>query len=79
MGVSIALFNQVSRIAIFPLVSVTTSFVAEEDTMTGGSQDFKDMINLEDASINDCENKMLIPQNGVLNLIFRYIHLLVQY
>ncbi|KAL3529866.1 hypothetical protein ACH5RR_009188 [Cinchona calisaya] len=33
VGVSIALFNQVSRIAIFPLVSVTTSFVAEEDTM----------------------------------------------
>lgn len=31
MGVSIAVFNQVSRIAIFPLVSVTTSFVAEED------------------------------------------------
>lgn len=31
LGVSIAVFNQVSRIAIFPLVSVTTSFVAEED------------------------------------------------
>ncbi|KAK4773575.1 hypothetical protein SAY87_028594 [Trapa incisa] len=34
VGVSIALFNQVSRIAIFPPVSVTTSFVAEEDTTT---------------------------------------------
>ncbi|PRQ54648.1 putative multi antimicrobial extrusion protein [Rosa chinensis] len=32
-GVSIALFNQASRITIFPLVSVTTSFVAEEDTV----------------------------------------------
>ncbi|XP_058073633.1 protein DETOXIFICATION 42-like isoform X2 [Magnolia sinica] len=31
VGVSIAVFNQVSRVAIFPLVSVTTSFVAEED------------------------------------------------
>lgn len=31
-GVSIALFNQASRITIFPLVSITTSFVAEEDT-----------------------------------------------
>jgi Na+-driven multidrug efflux pump len=29
VGVAIAVFNQVSRIAIFPLVSVTTSFVAE--------------------------------------------------
>jgi protein involved in sex pheromone biosynthesis len=33
VGVSIALFNQASRIAIFPLVSITTSFVAEEDTL----------------------------------------------
>lgn len=31
VGVAIAVFNQVSKIAIFPLVSVTTSFVAEED------------------------------------------------
>ena len=33
VGVSIALFNQVSRITIFPFVSFTTSFVAEEDTI----------------------------------------------
>ncbi|XP_058072427.1 protein DETOXIFICATION 42-like [Magnolia sinica] len=33
VGVSIAIFNQVSRIAIFPLVSITTSFVAEEDAL----------------------------------------------
>ncbi|RDX97466.1 Protein DETOXIFICATION 43, partial [Mucuna pruriens] len=32
-GVSIALFNQASRITIFPLVSITTSFVAEENTL----------------------------------------------
>ncbi|PKA49850.1 MATE efflux family protein 1 [Apostasia shenzhenica] len=31
VGISIAVFNQASRVAIFPLVSVTTSFVAEED------------------------------------------------
>lgn len=31
VGVSIAVFNQVSRITMFPLVSITTSFVAEED------------------------------------------------
>lgn len=34
VGVAIALFNQASKIAIFPLVSVTTSFVAEEDART---------------------------------------------
>ncbi|XP_061336765.1 protein DETOXIFICATION 43-like isoform X4 [Gastrolobium bilobum] len=33
VGVSIALFNQASRITIFPLVSITTSFVAEENTI----------------------------------------------
>src|ERR1044072_1316940 len=32
-GVAVALFNQASRITIFPLVSITTSFVAEEDTI----------------------------------------------
>ncbi|KAK7278894.1 hypothetical protein RJT34_23933 [Clitoria ternatea] len=31
VGVSIAIFNQVSKITIIPLVSVTTSLVAEED------------------------------------------------
>ncbi|XAR54357.1 hypothetical protein NMG60_11029443 [Bertholletia excelsa] len=33
VGVSIAIFNQVSKVTIFPLVSITTSFVAEEDTV----------------------------------------------
>lgn len=33
VGVSIAIFNQASRITIFPLVSITTSFVAEEDAI----------------------------------------------
>lgn len=32
VGVSIAIFNQASKITIFPLVSITTSFVAEEET-----------------------------------------------
>nr|VDD47039.1 unnamed protein product [Brassica oleracea] len=33
VGVSIAIFQQASRITIFPIVSVTTSFIAEEDTL----------------------------------------------
>ncbi|KAI4304810.1 hypothetical protein MLD38_040276 [Melastoma candidum] len=37
VGVSIALFNQVSKVAIFPLVSITTSFVAEEDAVCSKS------------------------------------------
>ena len=31
VGISIAVFNQASKIAIFPLVSITTSFVAEDE------------------------------------------------
>lgn len=33
VGVAIAIFNQVSKVAIFPIVNITTSFVAEEDTV----------------------------------------------
>ena len=34
VGISIAIFNQASKIAIFPLVSITTSFVAETERLT---------------------------------------------
>ncbi|KAL2535802.1 MATE efflux family protein 1 [Forsythia ovata] len=63
VGVSIALFNQVSRIAIFPLVSITTSFVAEEDTIAKATPDMKDNTNLENGSTLDSENKTLIPHD----------------
>ncbi|CAK9146887.1 unnamed protein product [Ilex paraguariensis] len=63
VGVSIALFNQASRIAIFPLVSVTTSFVAEEDTVTKASPEAQESKNLEMGSIINNENEKLIPQN----------------
>ncbi|KAI3826517.1 hypothetical protein L1987_00565 [Smallanthus sonchifolius] len=43
VGVSIAVFNQVSRIAIFPLVSITTSFVAEEDAVSDSSHENLEM------------------------------------
>ncbi|PHU03281.1 MATE efflux family protein 1 [Capsicum chinense] len=74
VGVSIAVFNQASRIAIFPLVSVTTSFVAEEDTVAKVSpeprdteiQDLQsqDAEGLDTESQSNNENKELIPQNG---------------
>jgi len=40
VGVAIAVFNQVMKVCIYPLVSVTTSFVAEEDAIlsTGGAK-----------------------------------------
>ncbi|XP_061350239.1 protein DETOXIFICATION 42-like [Gastrolobium bilobum] len=61
VGVSIALFNQISRIAIFPLVSVTTSFVAEEDTLNGASPLVKESKCLKTGPIMDAEMKELIP------------------
>ncbi|XP_047153706.1 protein DETOXIFICATION 42-like isoform X2 [Vigna umbellata] len=62
VGVSIALFNQVSRIAIFPLVSVTTSFVAEEDTLSGASPQVEEGKCLEAGGPVDTETKELLPQ-----------------
>ncbi|OMP07146.1 hypothetical protein COLO4_07592 [Corchorus olitorius] len=64
VGVSIALFNQVSRIAIFPLVSVTTSFVAEEDTIGRVNSEEKESEYLETGLCANNENKELIPQKG---------------
>lgn len=64
VGVSIAVFNQVSRIAIFPLVSVTTSFVAEEDTITRCNSVPQDPESFDiGGSTPGCECKKLIPQN----------------
>ncbi|KAK7261531.1 hypothetical protein RIF29_27845 [Crotalaria pallida] len=64
VGVSIALFNQVSRIAIFPLVSVTTSFVAEEDTLSGKSPQVDENVSLEAGLPKDSETKEFLPQKG---------------
>lgn len=64
VGVSIALFNQVSRVAIFPLVSVTTSFVAEEDAVTNVGPEPQDGDFLESGNSVANETKELIPQFG---------------
>lgn len=61
VGVSIALFNQVSRIAIFPLVSITTSFVAEEDAKATSMEN--EDLEMSSGSHNN-ETKELIPQTG---------------
>ncbi|KAL5708274.1 Protein DETOXIFICATION 42 [Ranunculus cassubicifolius] len=63
VGVSIAVFNQISRITIFPLVSVTTSFVAEEDTASRIT-DVDESDNLEKALPENSEMKELIKSSG---------------
>ncbi|XP_041026224.1 protein DETOXIFICATION 42-like isoform X4 [Juglans microcarpa x Juglans regia] len=64
VGVSIAVFNQVSKIAIIPLVSVTTSFVAEEDANERLSMEADDSEVLKKGYAVDLEMEMkeLIPQ-----------------
>jgi hypothetical protein len=85
VGISIAVFNQVSKVAIFPLVSVTTSFVAEEDATqrlnteeddneTGA--DHNGVIKKDYAVHNqEIEMEELIPQVGVLFLFFPFLFL----
>lgn len=64
VGVSIAVFNQVSRIAIFPLVSITTSFVAEEDTVGRLANKVPENEILEKGLATDDEMEELIPGDG---------------
>lgn len=66
VGVSIAVFNQVSRIAIFPLVSITTSFVAEEDAVKRVSPEAQKSSYLEMGVTKNSETKELISQTGKL-------------
>uniref|UniRef100_A0A0D9VRA0 Protein DETOXIFICATION n=1 Tax=Leersia perrieri TaxID=77586 RepID=A0A0D9VRA0_9ORYZ len=55
VGVSIAIFNQVSKVCIYPLVSVTTSFVAEEDAIISKCIEENSSQDLEKASPVDSE------------------------
>ncbi|PWA40288.1 MATE efflux family protein [Artemisia annua] len=52
VGISIAIFNQVSKVAIFPLVSITTSFVAEEETIGRMENEAVKVQIIEKASMN---------------------------
>ncbi|KAJ1697395.1 hypothetical protein LUZ63_005907 [Rhynchospora breviuscula] len=64
VGVSIAIFNQVSKVCIYPLVSVATSFVAEEDAIICNPIDEENMkdpekalppIGAEESSLSESE------------------------
>lgn len=71
VGVSIAVFNQVSRIAIFPLVSITTSFVAEEDaTSKIRSIEEQETDNMEKALPKSSEMKESSTQAGRPNFVY---------
>ncbi|OAY68220.1 Protein DETOXIFICATION 42, partial [Ananas comosus] len=61
VGVSIAIFNQVSKVCIYPLVSVTTSFVAEEDAIISKGVEEEKSEDLEKASSADNDMNELPP------------------
>ncbi|KAL7083579.1 hypothetical protein ACP275_14G173000 [Erythranthe tilingii] len=54
VGVSIAIFNQASKVTIFPLVSITTSFVAEEETLKRMSEKLQQQEDEEDDVAKPC-------------------------
>ncbi|XP_062173806.1 protein DETOXIFICATION 43-like [Alnus glutinosa] len=69
VGVAIAIFNQASRITMYPIVSITTSFVAEEDTMDRSAIEAqkvegKKLENLEEASPKNVEMQEPSPKNA---------------
>ncbi|KAI3937834.1 hypothetical protein MKW92_039111 [Papaver armeniacum] len=72
VGVAIAVFNQVSRIAIFPLVSITTSFVAEEDAVSRLNTESKETDNMEKACLENSEVKELITKADAGNTANKY-------
>ncbi|GFY92240.1 MATE efflux family protein [Actinidia rufa] len=65
VGVAIAIFNQASKVTIFPLVSITTSFVAEEDTIRRISSE-SPKENLEKISAKNNEMKEFAPDDVAL-------------
>ncbi|KAL7138502.1 hypothetical protein ABFS83_10G168500 [Erythranthe nasuta] len=66
VGVAIAIFNQASKVAIFPLVSITTSFVAEEDAKTNSKgEEYQNIEMVDKQSAVDNEKEEMIPKSGI--------------
>lgn len=77
MGVSIAIFNQVSKIAIIPLVSVTTSMVAEEDSAEKIKTQAEDKELLhKESSVNEEIKLNVEVQSGILPFFYFMFYLL---
>ncbi|KAL7097940.1 hypothetical protein ACP275_10G174500 [Erythranthe tilingii] len=68
VGVAIAIFNQASKVAIFPLVSITTSFVAEEDAKTNSKgEEYQNIEMLDKQSAVDNEKEEMIPKSEMIS------------
>jgi len=71
VGVSIAIFNQASKVTIFPLVSITTSFVAEEETIGKTCASLEEDENPKKCSPKNIEMKELMPDDEMLEKLER--------
>jgi len=71
VGVSIAIFNQASKVAIFPLVSITTSFVAEEETIGKTCASIEEDENPRTCSTKNIEKKESMPDDEMLEKLER--------
>ncbi|KAK3423043.1 hypothetical protein EUGRSUZ_G03383 [Eucalyptus grandis] len=71
VGVSIAIFNQASKVAIFPLVSITTSFVAEEETIGKTCASIEEDENPRTCSTKNIEKKESMPDDEMLENLER--------
>lgn len=71
VGVSIAIFNQASKVTIFPLVSITTSFVAEEETIRKTCASLEEDENPKKCSTKNTEMKELMPDDEMLEKLER--------
>lgn len=66
VGVSIAIFNQASKVTIFPLVSITTSFVAEENTVGRITSEAQKVDNSEKSNVKNNGMEALKPEDVML-------------
>ncbi|KAF7137412.1 hypothetical protein RHSIM_Rhsim07G0055700 [Rhododendron simsii] len=69
VGVAIAIFNQASKVTIFPLVSITTSFVAEEDTIERMNSKLPEEEESDKISAKDKGIKELLPEDAALETL----------
>lgn len=65
---SVAIFNQISKVFIYPLVSVTTSFVAEEEALINSNTEEHKVGDLEiSKSTLHVEPKQMPPSIGTFS------------
>lgn len=81
VGVSIAVFNQIAKIAVFPLVSITTSFVAEEDAVANSASedDTQELQAIEAVVPNDDSEKSILIMPHLSMILYTILLLILSH